>query len=163
MITNKRLLASTTLSVIAGLFIVMTAHAQEGRSLKRAIEGSWKARVTVAPGPGAGPPFDALVTYSAGGGLVESDNLFPPSIVTAGHGSWEFAGRTFNNTFTKLMFNPQGQFTGTIKVREKITLGFNKSDYTGVGKADFFDPADNFLVSVDFTTQATRIPVEALD
>jgi hypothetical protein len=163
MMANKRLLASITLSLITGLFILMTAQAQEGRSSKRAIEGSWKARVTVAPGPGAGPPFDALVTYSAGGGLVESDSLFPPSIVSAGHGSWEFAGRTFNNTFIKLMFNPQGQFTGTIKVREKITLSFTKNEYTGAGKADFLDPAGNLLVSVDFTTQATRIRVEPLD
>ncbi len=152
---NRRLLATITLGLIAAL--CMAAQAQEGGSLKRAIEGSWKAKVTIAPGA---PPVDALVTYTPGGSLVESDNLFPPSVVTAGHGSWEYAGRLFSNTFVKLMFNAQGQFTGTIKVREKITISFNRNEYTGIGMAEFFDPSGNLLNTVGFTTQATRIRVE---
>jgi hypothetical protein len=157
---TKRLIATIALGVMVALCVATTAQAQNGNSIKRAIEGSWKAKVTVAPGPGAPPPVDALVTYSAGGGLVESDNLFPPSVVTAGHGSWEYAGRSFNNTFVKLMFNAQGQPTGTIKVREKITLGINRNEYTGAGVAELFDPAGNLLLSLPFTTQATRISVE---
>lgn len=159
MILSRRLLATFTLSLLTALCMANAAQAQDGRSGKKAIEGSWRARVTVAPGA----TIDALVTYSPGGGLVESDALFPPSVVTAGHGSWEFAGRAFNNTFIKLSFNPQGQFTGTIKVREKITLSFNKNEYTGVGTAEFFDAAGNLLLSVDFTTQATRVRVEPID
>jgi hypothetical protein len=155
---TKRLIATIALGVMVAF--CTTAQAQNGNSIKRAIEGSWKAKVTVAPGPGAPPPVDALVTYSAGGGLVESDNLFPPSVVTAGHGSWEYAGRSFNNTFVKLMFNAQGQPTGTIKVREKITLGFNRNEYTGAGTAEIFDPSGNLLLSINFTTQAARILVE---
>lgn len=155
--TNRRLFVTIAFGLIAALYITQAAQAQEERSLKRAIEGSWKAKVTVAPGA---PPVDALVTYTPSGGLIESDNLFPPAAVTSGHGSWQYAGRVFNNTFVKLMFNAQGQFTGTIKVRETITLSFNRSEYTGTGTAEFFDPADNLLNTVAFTTQATRIRVE---
>ncbi len=145
-------------ALFIGLLSLSTfAFSQDGFN-QPSIEGSWSAAVTIDQGP----TIVALVTYAAGGGLTESDILFPPSQVSTGHGSWSGNRRVVTNTIVKLNFNAAGQFVGTIKVRERVVLSRDGDEYQGAGKAEIFDPQGNLVASINFTTQGRRIEVESL-
>ena len=156
--TNKRMYGFRIIvSVVIALLMIGNAKAQEGLG-KKAVQGSWRVEVTFVPGPGALPPSQALHTFSNGGSFLESNNVFPPSQQTLGHGSWAHeGGNKFTMTFIKFLFDPQGQFVGTAKVTEKIKLDPNGNEYTGKGKFEIYDPAGTLIVTGEATTHATRI------
>lgn len=155
MINTKRL---RLVALFIGLLSISTLGQTSEDHNSPSIEGSWSAAVTIDQGP----TILALVTYGAGGGLTESDILFPPSQVSTGHGNWSAKRRTVNNTIVKLNFDPQGQFAGTIKVREQVILSRDGSEYTGRGKAEIFDLQGNLLVAINYTTHGRRIGVQQL-
>ena len=71
------------------------ASAKASRTAARPGLG-WRSRVTFTSGPFKGVPFQFLITYSAGGGMVESSNFDESPPVPPAYGSW---GRTGDNTF----------------------------------------------------------------
>jgi hypothetical protein len=82
------------------------------------VEGSWLATITFttfSPAPAPFPlplSFQALVTYAAGGGLVETSQLDQASPIPAspGHGAWVCtAERTYRNTFQAFNFDATGK------------------------------------------------------
>ena len=115
-------------------------------------EGSWMVTVTVTSGPPQ-PPFQALITYGAGGGLVETDQGNSP-----GHGAWVSTGA---NAFA-FTFDSKGNPTGTVKVREAATLSKGGDAYSGAGTVDQFDVNGKLITSRSLETQARRILVEPL-
>lgn len=120
-------------------------------------EGSWMVTVTITAGTPQ-PPFQALITYGAGGGLVETDPGNSP-----GHGSWVSTGaNTFAFTFVNLTFDSTGNPTGTVKVREAATLSQGGDAYSGAGTVDQFDVNGKLITSRSLETQARRILVEPL-
>lgn len=167
----RRNLALTLLvpGLVAALLaaIVNSSQASRGAGAKasqgvgsRALEGSWEVRVTSVSN--SIPPFDEFITFTSGGGMVETNNAFPPAAASPGHGYWEYAGhQTFNFTFYKLLFlGPQGQFTGRLRVRGSIVLQ-GRDAWTGLpATVDFLDPAGNVTLSDTTTAEATRIAVE---
>ena len=120
-------------------------------------EGSWMVNVTITSGPPQ-PPFQALITYGAGGGLVETDLGNSP-----GHGAWVSTGaNTFAFTFVNFTFDSKGNPTGTAKVREAATLSKGGDAYSGAGTVDQFDVNGKLITSHSLETQARRIHVEPL-
>jgi hypothetical protein len=157
---RKLSLTSVALGLIAALLAasVTDSRASQGKGSK-GLEGSWEVRVTSVSN--SIPPFDEFITFTPGGGLVETNNTFPPTAASPGHGAWEYAGgQTYNFTFYKLLFlGPQGQFTGRLRVRGSIVL-HGRDEWTGLpATVDFLDPAGNVVLSDQTTATATRIAV----
>lgn len=142
--------------LVAGLLATFftTANAQNG------LPGSWKVRITPAqPGP---PPFDELITFCDGGGMVESNNLFPNAFLnqnaSPGHGSWRHErGNKFSFTFIKLLVDLQtSQPIGTLTVKGIITLRSN-TIWEGPANVTIRDPNGNVVQTGATFGAATRI------
>ncbi|MDQ3684617.1 MAG: hypothetical protein M3430_03335 [Acidobacteriota bacterium] len=56
------------------------AQAKDNNSSNAAILGTWRINVI----PNDFPPFQALITYTRGGGLLESNTFLPPAAATTG-------------------------------------------------------------------------------
>jgi hypothetical protein len=131
------------------------AHGQQANGNAEGLEGAWL--VTTTPeGPGAPPPFPVLIMFAAGGGLV--DFAHPPS---PGFGAWVRTGAdTFALTFLALLFDPQGKFAGTQKVRAQAKLSQDGATYTGPGVTEMFDATGKLVATFKSQAHATRITVE---
>lgn len=146
------------LCLVAGLFgaYTLAANAQNSRGGSDALLGSWTIRVTPdQPGP---PPFDEMMTFAEGGGVVESNNLFPAAGASPGHGSWDSEGRrTFTFTFVKFLFDPNtNQPSGKIEVKGTI-FNLRHNSWEGTANVEIFDLAGNVVLTGTTTQQATRI------
>ena len=59
---------------------------------------------------------------------------------SGGTGVWISTGsRTVTYTFIALDRRPSGEFSGTIKVRGRVTLNASYDEFSSGGKVDFFD------------------------
>jgi hypothetical protein len=129
------------------------------------IEGTWLSTVTTS-GSSAPPPFQALVTFTPGGGLVETDQSTPPSQRSAGQGTW---ARTDDDQvrarFLAFLFDfdasghPQPQ--GTLIVPFTVRLSEDGDTLAGAGTFQAVDLMDKVVASGSFTLQGRRITVDA--
>jgi len=132
-------------------------HAQGG-GVAPQMEGTWL--VTVSPAGGAPPPFPALVTYSAGGGLVVTDSSFPPTQGNVYQGTWvRKGGREFAFTFLGFQY-VGGVHSGYVRVLETVTLDPSGDAYRGEGVFQFLDLNRNVVFSEPDTTIATRVKAQ---
>lgn len=118
----KKIMFTCLVLALTAVFFT-SASAQNGVN---ALTGSWKVRVTsTTPGP---PPFDEMITFCEGGGLVETNNLFPNAFsnqnASTGHGAWRYIGRQkYSFSFTKFLFDLQtNQPIGSLTVKGTISL-----------------------------------------
>ena len=147
--------------VVAALLmaLLIPVNAQNHNSDDNVLLGSWKVRLTPTSGQ---PQFDEFMTFSAGGGIVESNNFaFFQLGLTAGpgQGTWSQTGRRrFPFTFIKFLFTPQGQAAGTLKVSGTITYSRADDTWSGPGTVAICDSMANNCNTIDVTNgQATRI------
>ena len=123
---------------------------------ENALLGAWRAHVAIDSGPLAGVPFQFLLAYAAGGGMVESSNFDEAPPVPPAYGSWVATGqRTFRSTYLFFTTSPPGSpntlatagwsFSGTGKLREQITLGRDGSTYSSRLYYQLFDANDKAL------------------
>jgi hypothetical protein len=135
--------------------------------------GAWRARVTIDSGPLAGIPFQFLVTYAAGGGMVESSNFDEATPVPPAYGSWVATGPwTFRSTYVFFTTNPPSDpgtlptagwaFSGSGKLREQITIAHDGTTYTSHLYYQLYDTTDNALPGQSGAAHAmaTRIAPE---
>jgi hypothetical protein len=159
---SKFAIALTALVLVAALLGAAVNQSQAAKGVgSKALEGSWDIKLTSVSN--SVPPFDEFITFTSGGGMVETNNAFPPAAASPGHGTWEHDGdQTFKFTFYKLLFlGPQGQFTGRLRVRGTIVLN-GPNAWTGLpATVDILDPAGNVIPNTtDFVSaEATRIAV----
>lgn len=168
---NKINILAVAVAVLLLTIISAKAQVENGNQIPDAkfdtkMEGSWKVIVTPFQSPIPLPPsFESIITYVPGGGLIESDTLAAPnSIAGAGHGVWELTEdrrrkRQFNLNFTKFLFTTAGQFAGSVKITEKITLT-SGDQYVGEGKLQTLSPTGAVIVTIPITTIGTRIHAE---
>jgi hypothetical protein len=125
------------------------------------IEGTWLATVTTG-GSGAPPPFQALVTFTAGGGLVETDQSSSPSQRSAGQGTW---ARTDDDQvrarFHAFLFDASGHPQGTLLVQFTVQLSEDGEPLTGAGTFQVVDLTGKVVDSGSFTLQGRRITIDA--
>ena len=77
------------------------------------------------------------------------------------HGTWaRKGGNTFVFTFVELLFDSTGVFTGSVRIREKLTLEPGGAAYNGVYTGEILDPDGNVVVPIGGTTHAARINAE---
>ena len=125
------------------------------------LEGSWDVTVTPAVPPGVPQPpsFIAHGTFARGGAAFGSDRQRPAS---KQHGAWtHIRGNQFAWTTTEDLFDPMGNFSGTIKVRVKVTIT-DKDAFVGVSNGEQRDANGNLTFNRCGTVRGTRIKVEPL-
>ena len=105
-----------------------------GDAQRRGLEGTWKVNFSITEPPGF-PSVDVLFTFIRGegrnGGTVTDTNslqLTPNRVCTPDQGVWERQGEgPYIATFYDFCFdqtsNSPGTFSGTSKIRDRITLG----------------------------------------
>jgi hypothetical protein len=151
-----RVLVLTALALLA---VPSAATARTGKSHHRhhahaaAIVGTWTAHVT----PDQGPPLEAVLTFTRGGGVIETESDAPGT----GQGAWQRIGPgRFAFAFQTYIFTPTGDPAGRVVVRSVVTLA--DGTLSGPFKFDVFDPAGNVLQSGSGTATATRFVIPPL-
>lgn len=140
---------------------------------ERRLDGSWMLTVTVTSPQGI-PPFDVLMTFSPGGGVVSSRTPyligFPvgPLLETAAHGDWARRRDGFLVTVVSLLQGAPGNalLGGALFAREKIrwraTLDERTGALVGPWQSTFTDAAGNVIFAPGGTITATRVVAEPL-
>jgi hypothetical protein len=146
---NRTLLGLVITALLLGPFQAVGAVAQS-----HTIEGSWEVTVNLND-QNLPPFFDALETYSRGGGLITSNNM--PFLTRVGQGAWERSGNKYIVKIKFFKFDTSGLPTGTIAVNHIITL--KGDEYTGIGTAVFRE-LDGSSISVDFDSEGRRLTAE---
>ena len=117
------------------------------------ILGTWLVDVK----PTEGEPFQAMVTVSPGGGLVETESTSPGTSL----GSWESRGRRrVAVTFQRFEFGPEGEPAGRSVVRTEVIV--RGDEFSGPFEFDVFNPEGDVVFSGEGTATATRFPVQPL-
>jgi hypothetical protein len=116
------------------------------------IVGTWSVRVT----PNCAPPFAALLTFTPGGGVVETESDQP----NTGLGAWKpISRKRFAIAFQTFVFTPTGP-GGYVVVRSVATL--TKNTLSGPFKFDVFDTTGKVVQSGSGTATATRFVIPQL-
>jgi hypothetical protein len=121
----------------------------------RTIEGTWEVTVSLHD-PTLPPFFEALETYSRGGGIITSNNM--PFLTRMGQGTWEKIGNHYSVKIKFFKFDQNGLPTGSITVTHTVRLN-NDDEYSGTGTAVFHE-LDGSSFSVSFDSEGRRISVE---
>jgi hypothetical protein len=128
------------LTVLAVLAVPSVATARTGKSHPRnhgqaaAIVGTWSADVT----PDQGPPLTALLTFTRGGSVFETESDAPGT----GQGAWKRIGpNRFAFAFQTYFLTATGDPGGHVVVRAVVTL--TNDTLSGPFKFQVFDPAGN--------------------
>jgi hypothetical protein len=138
-------------AALAALAVPSAAAARPAKAHHRdhahaRIVGTWSVSVT----PDGGPTFPALLTFTKGGGLIETESDAPGT----GQGAWQRIGANrFALAFQTFIFTPTGDPAGHVVVRSVVTLTNNT--LSGPFKFDVFDPAGNTVQSGSGTATAT--------
>jgi len=144
-----------------GQSLMPGAQAKDNNSSNAAILGTW--RVNVIPTGGV-PPFQALITYARGGGLLESNTFLPPAAATTGHGTWVKTGsHEYVATFEKFLADNPATPTlgdpGIFRVKEAIQV--DGDTYIGAASAEFCDLSGIHCVPAGCGTSiGTRLAAE---
>ena len=158
---TKRIAFGLIIALLVSLLIVSGQFkARAGGASAPSLEGSWDVTV----GPSGPTQFKTLITYGRGGSLVATAPVVPPPFhASTVHGTWERTGNKFTSTFLSLLYDPTGQFVGTLKVRETITPNDAGDQYDGISSIEVFDPFGNLIPtfsSCGGTSHGTRINAE---
>jgi hypothetical protein len=160
--------------VLAAAFLLIPTGLQAqgdhcpGGQRKNCLLGSFSEVVTV---PGFGT-FKALVTFSPGGGVVETNNAQGQPVTV--HGSWAPSKEDhdqFDLTFITLGLQPMNWSTvpptplgpgGSAKTKETVTLSDSGDSFTAVFQVQEMTPTGVVFATVNGTATGTRILVEPL-
>jgi hypothetical protein len=163
---------------IMGIVAVLTVIAFSiqpsfSQSNSAQLKGSWMGTVTFQD-PAGFESFIDLMTFTPGGGVVESRRLYVPKLPvgsileTTGHGEWV---KTGNRKFeAKLMFplqgapnnpNSNGTYLGTGNVRLKLQLNEAGTELDGTFASEIRDPAGKVALTGSGGFHATPIRISS--
>jgi hypothetical protein len=163
LVTSKQIKDGT----IQTVDISKAAQAQLKRTSSSAnsVEGSWMITVNrVNPPPGGPATFASLMTFAAGGGLVETSSTGTSRRGPA-HGVWEHvSGRLYATTMVLFRFDAStGAFLGTQKINRTMRLSEDGQTFEGVSLGTQFDAAGNVVLGgLRATETGQRIDVERI-
>jgi hypothetical protein len=121
-----------------------------GHAQRANILGTWDVQVT----PTGESSFPALITFTKGGGVTETESDQPGTAL----GAWKRIGHhRFAFAFKSFIFSPTGEPAGHVLVRSIVTL--SHGTLSGPFKFDVFDPSGNKVQSGTGTATATRFVI----
>jgi hypothetical protein len=150
----------TSIALVVLLVCVACSKASAPKATAQpSLEGAWRSHVTFTSGPLKGIPFQFLITYAAGGGLVESSNFDESPPVLPAYGSWGRLGPTsFKSTyiFWTTSTAPKGwTFSGSGILSENITIAKTGDAYASAIAYQLFDTKDVAIPGQSGTGSAT--------
>ncbi len=176
---RRQPLWTTAMAALASAFTIGMASdgvVKADTSRFRDLEGAWQMTVSATSPPGI-LPFDSLMTFVPGGGLVETRRLylvdFPGETLleTPGAGNWqrvEGTENSFDVTFIFLLQGAPGNSSlngapfGTDKIRWKATANRRTGELEGPWASNITDLNGNVLFSASGNLEGKRIPIEPL-
>jgi hypothetical protein len=131
-------------------------HSSQHNSDSTSMVGLWYIQFTID----GSVIQDAYQLWNAGGTEVHNPNVDPRAgnvclgvWKRGGHGIYTLAHRVWN-------YDTNGNFLGTIKLSETVTLGKGGDSHSGSFTLDFYDPSGNFLMELAGSVTGQRISVE---
>ena len=154
-----------TSGVLAGLIsptqTLQAAGRGEGLDFRQEwIVGSWSGTLDNGEQVLMSCTLDGIAISS-----VQGEVKSTAPVLTTAHGVWAYVGgRQFALTRKAVLYDLQtGQYQGSGKIRELLTLDRSGDRLSGNAKVDVFAPDGTLLVSFSHTIVLTRIKVERLD
>jgi hypothetical protein len=128
------------------------------------LVGSYIGRVTATDAPL--PPFTELISFLAGGVVVESRRYavqpgppFGTLLETTGHGAWKRTGNQRFEVFFRFLLQDLASTGEVGSDNVTLVLALDGDSLTGTFASVIRDPADNPVESFSGTYTATRIAV----
>jgi hypothetical protein len=132
--------------------------ARDGAANCPTLVGTWQVTVS----PDGAPPFQAVNTFLADGNSVEFDNGNPPGTQTIATGPWQKTGPSdYVMLEVNQIFDPQGNFAGTVQVRATITLDDKGNQFTSKFQVTVLDPDGNTVFQGTGTAIGKRLAIPA--
>ena len=165
MITKPIFSALVVTGVVAILITVIAARSSASNPLAEGQElvGSWiltdPANLTAVP---------ALTTFTVDGTALSTNTVLGTGSTPAGsphHGSWVRIGdRQFSATvFFVRPLGPMGQFMGTSRIRQTITVNQTLDAYSAQQVQDVFDPSGILVSSTPRMRQGARLRIAPIN
>ena len=108
--------------------------------------------------------FPGLITFSADGSVLSSQQPIGSSFETPGYGNWITTGHNeAAYTFVALFSNPDGSLAAKAKVVGKVQYNPRADTWSGPWKMQVFDADGKEFFGDSGMINATRIDVEMLD
>lgn len=158
-IDRRQLLKGAGVAGVGALAaLAPTTALANGGEAGHGIVGSWL--VSVTPTSSGPPPFKGLWSFTPGGVFIATDAIdqLPQFSASPEHGAWVGTGaHKFSLTAMKLLFDPSGNFIGTLKARGMAEVEDDSDTFNGSAKVQLFDPTGTLFFSVSVEFNGTRI------
>ena len=142
------------LGALVALFSPSAAFAQTKDANTQSLEGGWRTNVTLQ----GRSPFLGLITFDAGGGLVDTQQIDLANNGTPGIGSWvSSGGGAFALNFFKIASDNKGNLNFTVRFVITIHLSGDQNAFQGSGTFTVFDPNGNAQGTHTIQYDGTRI------
>ena len=142
------------LGALVALFSPSAAFAQTKDANTQSLEGGWRTNVTLQ----GRSPFLGLITFDAGGGLVDTQQIDLANNGTPGIGSWvSSGGGAFALNFFKIASDNKGNLNFTVRFVITIQLSGDQNAFQGSGTFTVFDPNGNAQGTHTIQYDGTRI------
>jgi hypothetical protein len=120
------------------------------------LVGTWQVTIS----PDGGPSFQAVNIFLADGNSIEFDNSNPPGTQTIAAGPWQKTGPSdYSMLEINQVFDPQGNFAGTVQVTATITLDDKGSQFTSKFQVTVQDPDGNTVFQGSGTAMGKRLAI----
>ena len=144
------------LGAFAALVSPSAALAQTTAGNALSLAGGWKTTITLQ----GSAPFQGLVNFDAGGGLVDTQQIDLSQQATPGIGSWVSTGESaFTLKFFKVASDSKGNLNFTVRFVITIRLSGDQNSFQGSGTFTVFDP--NGVVQFTHTIQYNGTHIQA--
>jgi len=121
------------------------------------LVGTWQVMVS----PDGAPSFTAYNVFTADGNSTEFDNSNPPGSQTVAVGPWKKTGpNQYAFVEVNQLFDPQGNFAGTFRVKASVTLDDTGDKMTSTFQFTVSDPDGNVVFQGTGTAAGTRVKVD---
>ena len=142
------------LGALAALFSPSVALAQTTAGNTQSLEGGWRTTITLQ----GNSPFQGLITFDAGGGLVDTQQIDLANNGTPGIGSWlSTGGGTFELNFFKIASDNKGNLKFTVRFVITVQLSGDQNAFQGSGTFTLYDPNGNKQFTHTIQYDGTRI------
>lgn len=144
------------LGALAALISPSAALAQTTPAGTQSLQGGWRTTITLQ----GNAPFQGLVTFDAGGGLVDTQQIDLSQQGTPGIGSWaSTGGSAFALNFFKIASDNKGNLKFTVRFAITIQLSGDQNAFQGSGTFTVFDP--NGVAQLTHTIQYNGTRIQA--
>jgi len=154
--SNRRhiLKRAGALGALAALLSPSAALAQTTSGNAPGLQGGWKTTITLE----GTAPFQGLVSFDAGGGLVDTQQIDLSQQATPGIGSWvSTGGGAFALNFFKIASDNKGNLNFTVGFDITIQLSGDQNSFQGSGTFTVFNPNGNPQVTHTIQYNGTRL------